>query len=55
VLGAEPNDRTEGTAAAVALSVAAGAQCVRVHDVKTMARVMRFCDAVIRGRNGSDG
>ena len=55
VLGAEVTDRTEGTAAAVALAAAAGVHCVRVHNVKTMARVVRVCDAVTRGRTDKDG
>jgi dihydropteroate synthase len=42
-------DRLEGTAAAVALSIAGGADIVRVHDVRAMVRVARMADA-IRGR-----
>lgn len=50
VLGGLPvEDRLEGTAAAVALSIAYGAAIVRVHDVKEMARVARMTDAVVRG------
>jgi len=46
ILGGAPVDqRLEGTAAAVAFSVAAGADIVRVHDVATMARVVRTADA----------
>jgi dihydropteroate synthase len=44
-------DREEGTAAAVAVSVANGASMVRVHDVEKMARVVRMADAVVRGRD----
>ena len=55
VLGADVNDRTEGTAAAVAFAAAAGVHCVRVHDVKTMSRVVRVCDAITRGRAQNDG
>ncbi len=55
VLGADVNDRTDGTAAAVAFSAARGVHCVRVHDVKTMARVVRVCDAITRGRARNDG
>jgi len=44
----DPRDRVEGTAATVALSIAAGASIVRVHDVKEMARVARVSDAVVR-------
>lgn len=43
------DDRLEGTAATVALSVAAGADIVRVHDVKAMKRVVRVSDATVRG------
>ena len=49
VLDAPVDDRVEGTAATVALSVANGADIVRVHDVKVMARVARMSDAVVRG------
>lgn len=43
-----PEERLEGTAAAVALAIAGGADIVRVHDVKEMARVARMTDAVVR-------
>jgi dihydropteroate synthase len=33
----------------VALSVAGGADIVRVHDVRAMVRVARMADAVVRG------
>jgi len=50
VLGGLPvEDRLEGTAATVALSIANGASIVRVHDVKEMVRVARMTDAVVRG------
>jgi dihydropteroate synthase len=49
VLGVEVDDRLEGTAAAVALAIAGGADVVRVHDVRAMARVARLTDAVVRG------
>jgi dihydropteroate synthase len=48
-LGTQVEDRLEGTAATVALSIAQGADIVRVHDVKQMARVARMADAVVRG------
>lgn len=49
ILGdAPPDDRLEGTAATVALSVANGADIVRVHDVREMARVVKMSDAVVR-------
>jgi dihydropteroate synthase len=46
--GAAPDDRIEGTAATVALAIAAGADIVRVHDVDAMARVRTIADAVVR-------
>ncbi len=49
VLDLPVEDRVEGTAATVALSIANGADIVRVHDVKEMARVAKMSDAVVRG------
>lgn len=49
VLGLPEHDRLEGTAATVALAIAGGAEIVRVHDVRAMARVARMTDAVVRG------
>ena len=46
--GAPPTGRLEGTAATVALAIAAGADIVRVHDVAEMSRVRRVADAVVR-------
>ncbi len=46
--GAPPEERIEGTAAAVTLSIAGGAHIVRVHDVKEMARVAKVTDAIVR-------
>lgn len=46
--GLTPDDRLEGTAATVALSIANGADIVRVHDVKEMARVARMADSIVR-------
>ncbi len=46
--GAEPADRLDGTAATVALAIAAGADVVRVHDVAEIARTRRVADAIIR-------
>jgi dihydropteroate synthase len=42
------DERLEGTAAAVALGIAGGADIVRVHDVKEMVRVARMADAIVR-------
>lgn len=52
VLGTDVDDRVEGTAATVALAIAQGAEMVRVHDVRQMARVARMADAVVRGWQG---
>ncbi len=49
VLDLPVDERLEGTAATVALSIAGGADIVRVHDVKEMVRVVRMSDAVVRG------
>jgi dihydropteroate synthase len=49
VLGLPVEDRLEGTAATVALGIAAGADIVRVHDVAPMVRVARMADAIVRG------
>jgi len=49
VLDLPAEDRLEGTAATVAISIANGADIVRVHDVKAMVRVARMTDAVVRG------
>ncbi len=44
-----PTDqRVEGTAAAVAVGIARGADIIRVHDVKEMARVAKMTDALVR-------
>ncbi len=45
-----PDERLEGTAAAVAISIMNGANIVRVHDVKEMARVAKVADAIKRKR-----
>jgi dihydropteroate synthase len=55
VLDVPVQERLEGTAAAVALSIMNGADIVRVHDVKEMVRVARMSDAIIgRGRGHND-
>jgi len=45
----DPADRVEATAAAVAWCAANGADVVRVHDVRAIARVVRVVDAIARG------
>jgi dihydropteroate synthase len=47
VLGLPAGERSEGTAATVAVSILNGADAVRVHDVKAMARVARMTDAIV--------
>lgn len=46
--GARVEEREEGTAATLALAVAAGAAVVRVHDVAAARRVVRVADAIVR-------
>jgi dihydropteroate synthase len=45
--------RLAGTAAAVAVGIARGADIVRVHDVEFMMQVVKLTDAIVR-RNNSD-
>ncbi len=54
VLDLPADQRLEGTAATVAIGVANGADIMRVHDVKEMARLCRMSDAIIRRRTISD-
>jgi dihydropteroate synthase len=49
ILNVAADERVEGTAAAVAIGIARGADMVRVHDVKQMVRVCKVSDAIIRG------
>ena len=49
VLDLPVDQRLEGTAATVAVAIVNGADLVRVHDVKEMARVARMTDAIMRG------
>ena len=49
VLDLPIDERIEGTAATVALSIAHGVDIVRVHDVQAMVRVARMTDAIVRG------
>ena len=44
-----PDQRLEGTLAAVAVGIAKGADIVRVHDVAPVIRVARMTDAIVRG------
>jgi dihydropteroate synthase len=42
------DQRVEGTAATVAVGIARGADIIRVHDIKEMARVAKMTDAIVR-------
>lgn len=46
--GREPHERTYGTAATIALGIAAGIDIVRVHDVAEMRDVVSVADAIER-------
>jgi dihydropteroate synthase len=49
LLGGVPSeDRLEGTAASVALAIAAGADIVRVHDVEPIMKTVRVADGIVR-------
>ncbi len=48
VLDLPAEERVEGTAASIAISIAKGADVVRVHDVGQMTRVCRVSDAIVR-------
>ena len=50
VLDLPVSERLQGTAAAVAIGIAHGADMVRVHDVKQIVRVCRMSDAIVRRR-----
>ncbi len=45
--GLPPEERMDGTAASVAISIANGANIVRVHDVLEMKRVAQMTDAIL--------
>ncbi|TSC61036.1 MAG: dihydropteroate synthase, partial [Parcubacteria group bacterium Athens0416_74] len=47
-LDVPPEERLEGTLAAVTLCIEKGADMVRVHDVKETNRARMFTDAVVR-------
>jgi len=42
------DQRIEGTAATIAVGITRGADIIRVHDVKEMARVAKMTDAIVR-------
>ena len=43
-----PDQRLEGTAAAVAVGIVRGVDIVRVHDVEFISRLVRMTDAIVR-------
>jgi dihydropteroate synthase len=47
-LNLPPDQRLEGTAAAVSIGIVRGADIIRVHDFPYMTRVIRMTDAIIR-------
>jgi dihydropteroate synthase len=47
ILNLPPQEREEGTMAAVVASILNGANIVRVHEVKKMSRVVRVADAIL--------
>jgi dihydropteroate synthase len=52
VTGAPPEGRDAATVAVTALSIAAGADFVRVHDVRANVQAARIADAIVRGHHG---
>ena len=52
VLDLPVEDRIEGTAATIAISITKKVDIVRVHDVKEMGRVVKMSDAIVRGWSG---
>lgn len=55
VLDAPPDERLEGSLAAASLAIAAGADIVRVHDVRETVRAARLADAIVRANWQSPG
>jgi dihydropteroate synthase len=49
ILDVPAAERVEGTGAAVAISIANGADVVRVHDVEPIVKIVRVTDAIVRG------
>jgi dihydropteroate synthase len=48
ILDLPASERLEGTSAAVAIGISKGADMVRVHDVRQIARVCKVSDAIVR-------
>ena len=47
-LNLPPEERLEGTSATVAIGIDRGADIVRVHDVKSIVRLVKMTDAIVR-------
>ncbi len=47
-LNLPPDDRVEGTGAAIAIGIDRGADIIRVHQVKEMSRIAAMTDAIVR-------
>lgn len=43
-----PDQRVEGTSAAVAIGIDRGADIVRIHDIKVISRIVKMTDAIVR-------
>jgi len=55
IIDGEPDERLEGSLAAVVAAVFGGAQIVRVHDVRETRKAVRVADAVRLGMPGAQG
>jgi dihydropteroate synthase len=56
ILGLPPEERLEGSLAVAVASIMAGADILRVHDVKETVRAARVADAIVRDlRGGKEG
>jgi dihydropteroate synthase len=53
ILGAEPDERLEGSLAAAVAAVFGGAHIIRAHDVKETCRAVRVADAIRFGMPGA--
>jgi dihydropteroate synthase len=53
ILGAEPDERLEGSLAAAVAAVLGGAHIIRAHDVKETCRAVRVADAIRFGMPGA--
>ena len=54
ILGAEPDERLEGSLAAAIVAAWGGAQIIRVHDVRETRKAIRVADAIRFGVSGPE-